>query len=154
MKPFIHAKADEKNFKGSYLDYLPIHQMMDSSKQVVPNNLHRVLLHHGFGIFLMEKMFGIDFGSLNLLKEKHNLSDECLKDILRWKEKCRESGTSIKNSANREVQVRDIAESHCLRDFHGYIPSVQDYFKNLPLERWMCGKGKPDSMKLVLGDES
>ena len=37
MKPFIHAKNSAKKFGGSYLDYLPIHNEMDSSKAALPD---------------------------------------------------------------------------------------------------------------------
>ena len=58
MKPFIHAKNSAKKFGGSYLDYLPIHNEMDSSKAALPDVRHRVIYHTSFGIYIIEKIFG------------------------------------------------------------------------------------------------
>ncbi len=58
MKPYIHAKNSAKKFGGSYLDYLPIHNEMDSSKAALPDVRHRVIYHTSFGIYIIEKIFG------------------------------------------------------------------------------------------------
>lgn len=48
-------------------------------------------------------------------------------------------GTYFKNSAGKDVSTRDIAEQHVLEDLH-VIPSLDDWFKNMPIEPWMTGK--------------
>ena len=39
-------------------DYLPIHEFIDSSKQVIGDVRHRILYHHPLGVFLCERIFG------------------------------------------------------------------------------------------------
>lgn len=48
-------------------------------------------------------------------------------------------GTYFVNSAGRQVSVRDIAEDHILEDL-GFIPTLEKWFVNMPIERWMGGK--------------
>lgn len=50
-------------------------------------------------------------------------------------------GTTRINSAGKEYSTRDIAEQHIIEDL-GFIPTVQDYFKNMTLETWMGGPSK------------
>lgn len=53
-------------------------------------------------------------------------------------------GVVIKNSDDRNVCVRDIAEQHIMEDFHGYIPTFQDFVEDMPIKEWMLnGKGEP-----------
>lgn len=47
-------------------------------------------------------------------------------------------GHNIRNSDNRLVSVRDIAEQHVIDDM-GRIPSVQDYFQGMPMYNWLGG---------------
>lgn len=47
-------------------------------------------------------------------------------------------GQLITNSDGKQVSVRDVAEQHILEDL-GKIPSVQDWFANMPIETWMGG---------------
>jgi hypothetical protein len=47
-------------------------------------------------------------------------------------------GTVIKNSDNKEVCVRDIAENHVIEDI-GFIPTIERWFRNMPVEPWMAG---------------
>jgi len=46
-------------------------------------------------------------------------------------------GVAITNSDGKEVPVRVIGEQHVMEDFSGYIPTVQDWLKNIPYEEWM-----------------
>jgi len=46
-------------------------------------------------------------------------------------------GSVIKNSDGKEVPVRVIGEQHVREDFSGYIPTLHDWVKNIPHERWM-----------------
>lgn len=54
-------------------------------------------------------------------------------------------GVTIKNSAGRDVSVRDIGEQHCLEDFAGSIPSLQDWIMSINMAPWMSGLGRPPS---------
>ena len=58
MKPFIHAKSSAAKYGGKPEDYLPVHDLMDSSKAALPDVRHRALFHSSFGIFMVEKMLG------------------------------------------------------------------------------------------------
>ena len=81
-KPIEHAISSVKKYGGSINDYLPIHQMMDSSKAAFPDNRHRAIFHHSFGIFLLEKIFGIDHEGLYKLIAKYDLPKEIFADII------------------------------------------------------------------------
>jgi hypothetical protein len=54
-------------------------------------------------------------------------------------------GKTLTNSAGREISVRTIGEQHCLEDFHGVIPTLQDWTMALASEPWMSGMGQPPS---------
>ena len=99
---YIHAKSSAKKFGGVPEDYVKIHDWFDQSKAHIADARHRALLHHSFGIFLCEQMFG----------------------------------HTITNSAGKEIPTRIIAEQHVTEDF-GFIPSVEQWFQNFPLEKWM-----------------
>lgn len=45
-------------------------------------------------------------------------------------------GVTITNSSQNQIPIRPLAEQHVQEDF-SFIPSVQQCFENLPLERWM-----------------
>jgi hypothetical protein len=47
-------------------------------------------------------------------------------------------GTTIKNSEERLVPVRQIGEQH-VKDDLGWIPTVKDWLVQLPLQPWMTG---------------
>ena len=44
-------------------------------------------------------------------------------------------GITLTNSDGRIVQVRDIGEQHVIDDL-GYIPTIQDYLDDMPLQSW------------------
>lgn len=56
--PLHHSQSSVKRWGGKVEDYLPIHEFMDSSKQVVADWRHRALFHHAFGIYVVEQLFG------------------------------------------------------------------------------------------------
>lgn len=56
-------------------------------------------------------------------------------------------GTNRTNSEGRTYSVRDVAEDHILEDL-GRIPTVYEYFKDMPIESWMGGPSK--KKKLVV----
>lgn len=60
-------------------------------------------------------------------------------------------GVSIKRQSDgKRVQVRDIAEHHVIEDM-GFIPTIQDYLKDLPFYDWLGGKPKK-KQRLKLDD--
>lgn len=48
-------------------------------------------------------------------------------------------GKTITNSDGMEVPVRTIAETHIVEDL-GFVPTVQDWLKDIPKEFWMTGR--------------
>ena len=56
--PLVHAERSARRWGGAPELYLPIHRWFDSTKAVLPDNRHRMLLHHSFGILLAEQVFG------------------------------------------------------------------------------------------------
>lgn len=48
-------------------------------------------------------------------------------------------GTTIQNSDGKHVCVRDIGEDHVQQDM-GFIPTVEWWFQNMPIEPRMIGK--------------
>jgi hypothetical protein len=61
-KPIIHALRSVKKYGGTPEDYMPIHELMDSSKATIPDNRHRALTHNSWFIsFILPKIFGETF---------------------------------------------------------------------------------------------
>lgn len=60
MKPYLHGKVSAKKFGGKPEDYQAIHDFLDSSKACFPDMRHRAILHSSFGIYIAEKVFGIN----------------------------------------------------------------------------------------------
>ena len=61
-KPYIHACSSVKKYGGKVEDYLPIHELMDSSKAVVADNRHRAFTHNSWFIStIIPKIFGETF---------------------------------------------------------------------------------------------
>jgi hypothetical protein len=50
-------------------------------------------------------------------------------------------GVYVTNSQGLRVSVRDICEDHVLQDL-GFIPTIERWFKNMPIEPWMSGSAK------------
>ena len=57
-KPYVHSMNSVKKWGGTPEDYLPIHDMMDSSKAHIADMRHRLVFHSSFGIYIMEEIFG------------------------------------------------------------------------------------------------
>ena len=60
-------------------------------------------------------------------------------------------GVSIVNSSGKEISVRDIGEWHVLEDL-GFIPTIQDYLKDMPFYNWLGGKPKKATRKIKVED--
>ena len=52
------------------------------------------------------------------------------------------------NSDGRQYSVRDIAEEHVVQDL-GFIPSMEQYLINTPIESWMSGSRRRDTLRVV-----
>jgi hypothetical protein len=50
-------------------------------------------------------------------------------------------GSLITNSDGKQVSVRDLGEEHVLQDL-GFIPTMEDWLKRMPIEGWMSGTRK------------
>lgn len=57
-------------------------------------------------------------------------------------------GTYITNSSGRQVCVRDLGEDHVIEDM-GFIPTVERWLKNMPIEEWMTGSRRKNNTKLI-----
>lgn len=82
MKPFLHGEVSVKKWGGKPEDYQGIHDFLDSSKAHFPDMRHRALLHSSFGIFIAEKVFGINITnsagklvSVRDIAEQHVIDD-------------------------------------------------------------------------------
>lgn len=54
-------------------------------------------------------------------------------------------GTTITNSDNKQISVRDIGEDHVVEDC-GFIPTIERWLTNIPTEDWMLGKGQKNNI--------
>lgn len=53
-----HCWYSTKQWGGTGLDYLPIHQFLDHTRDFLPDRRNRRLLHNSFGVALLEQRFG------------------------------------------------------------------------------------------------
>lgn len=58
MNSYRHAQASARKWGGVAEDYLPIHEMIDGSKQSFGDVRHRALLHNTWGVWLVQEVFG------------------------------------------------------------------------------------------------
>jgi hypothetical protein len=81
VNSYFHAQSCARKWGGTPEDYLPIHEFIDSSKQIIGDVRHRALYHHTAGVFLAERIFGktIDVGRkkipVRLIAERHIIED-------------------------------------------------------------------------------
>lgn len=81
MNSWYHAQSCARKWGGTPEDYLPVHEFIDSSKQVIGDCRHRALYHHTLGVFLCERIFGktLTVGRVQvpvrLIAERHVLED-------------------------------------------------------------------------------
>jgi hypothetical protein len=57
-KALIHARSSAKRWGGNELDYIAIHEKMDSTKAAHAEVTHRCVFHSAFGIYIIEEIFG------------------------------------------------------------------------------------------------
>jgi hypothetical protein len=119
MKPHIHAVISAKKYGGKPEDYYEVHNFFDSTKIAVPDHRHRAFLHNAYGIFLLEKVFGVtitnsdgDKVSVRDLGEDHVAQDlgfiptleECF-NALHNRDTEWLSGTRKKNPTVRRIEL-------------------------------------------------
>jgi hypothetical protein len=80
---YYHAVSSARQFGGTPEDYQEIHDFMDSSKATMCDARHRAVLHHSFGVFVVERVFGttvtISTGKnipVRLIAEQH-IREDC-----------------------------------------------------------------------------
>jgi hypothetical protein len=56
--PLVHAERSARQWGGTPDDYLRIHSWFDATRGHLPDNRHRLVLHHSFGVLLAEQVFG------------------------------------------------------------------------------------------------
>jgi hypothetical protein len=115
-KPWVHAESSARKWGGKPDDYMPIHNLMDSSKGAIADSRHRALTHNSWFIGPdgpLEKIFGINITN----------SDGRLVSV-------------------RDIGEQHILEDFGNR----FIPSAQDYLQEIEFKEWMLqGKGSPPS---------
>lgn len=119
MKPWIHAISSAKKFGGIPEDYLPIHNLMDSSKGSIGDNRHRCLTHNSWFISAdgpLERIFGVNIKN----------SDGKLISV-------------------RDVGEQHILEDFGMK----FIPTPQDYLQEMEIKSWMDGQGVPSSFAKI-----
>lgn len=124
-KPIIHARSSARRYGGVAEDYLPIHDLMDSSKAAFPDNRHRALTHNSWFFFIVEKVFG------------HEIDLTCVDcPVLAGEDfECFKCGGSGKRG---KASVRDVCEQHVLEDYGGkFIPTPADYLEGMEFQPWM-----------------
>ena len=102
MKPFLHALISVKKFGGVPADYIDIHNFIDSAKQNVPDERHRLILHNSFGVYICEQVFG---------------------EIITHKDGFKRM-PYITLTGGKQISVRNIAEQHIIDDL-GCIPTLE-----------------------------
>jgi hypothetical protein len=127
--PMVHAESSARRHGGVPEDYLPIHDLLDSSKAAFPDNRHRALTHNNWFFFIVEKIFG------------HEIELTC--------PECMGCGWDVGNEPNEcprclgvgkkgKAKTRYICEQHVLEDFGGkYIPTASDYLEGMEFAPWM-----------------
>lgn len=114
MNSWNHAQSAARKWGGRPEDYLPIHEFIDSSKQVIGDVRHRSIYHHTLGVYLCQRIFG---DTITVAKKSGH-------------------GT-------HRVPVRLIAERHVLEDL-GWLPSPADYINGMAIKPWMSGSQRKE----------
>lgn len=131
MHPVTHAESSARRYGGVMEDYLPIHNLMDSSKAAFPDNRHRALTHNNWFFFIVERIFGEE---IELTCTGGQGKTEC--PVLMGTDfECFACGG---RGVSGGAKVRYICEQHVLEDFgNKYIPTVADYLEGMEFQEWM-----------------
>ena len=80
--PYHHALSSARKWGGTADCYLPLHQWLDGSKELIADFRHRALRHHAEGLFALERVFGpvvtVSTGRVvpvRLIGERHVVED-------------------------------------------------------------------------------
>lgn len=83
-KPYTHAQSSARKWGGKPEDYLPIHDLLDSSKGALPDHRHRALCHNSWFLsVILEKVFGINITNSDgkLVSVREVGEQHCLEDL-------------------------------------------------------------------------
>lgn len=120
-KPMVHAVSSVRKWGGKPEDYMPIHNLMDSTKGTIADSRHRALTHNTWFIGPdgpLEKIFGYEIVN-----------------------------SDGRRVSVRDIGEQHVLEDFGGR----YIPSVQDYLSEMEMKEWMiAGKGTPPSMAKIV----
>ncbi|WP_447859612.1 DUF6915 family protein [Nitrospira calida] len=58
MHALFHALSCVRRWGGRAEDYLPVHEWLDATKELMADCRHRALRHHSHGVFEAERLFG------------------------------------------------------------------------------------------------
>lgn len=116
MKPYLHALNSARRHGGQPADYLPIHDFLDSSKAATADGRHRAALHHAFGCFVVERVFGVTAVnsdgrtySPRDVAEEHILEDlGFIPSLEQWVRNIAPSGWMYGNGRRQEIRCRGL----------------------------------------------
>lgn len=153
-KPIVHARSSARRFGGQPEDYLAIHDLLDSSKAVFPDNRHRALTHNSWFFFIVERIFGHEI-EIKTELPCDNCNGTAATDVFRagGMQEVYQDAACICNYSGKKlkrVSVRDVCEQHVLEDFgNRFIPTASDYIEHMEFQEWMNNglKGTPTSHK-------
>jgi hypothetical protein len=137
--PLVHAKSSARRFGGVAEDFLPIHDLLDSSKAVFPDNRHRALTHNSWFFFIVEKVFGHEIDlTCTHCDDVELLTSSC--------EYCKGTGK------HGQAMTRYVCEQHVLEDFgNKFIPTPSDFLEGMEFQNWMNNgiEGAPSSHRKI-----
>ena len=120
-KPMVHALSSVRKWGGKPEDYMPIHNLMDSSKGTIADSRHRALTHNTWFIGPdgpLERIFGYEI-----------------------------TNSDGRQVSVRDIGEQHVLEDFGNR----FIPSAQDYLQEIDSQEWMIsGKGTPPSFARVV----
>jgi len=133
-----HAKSSARKFGGIPEDYYAIHNWFDATKSAFAKVQHRAVLHNTFGIFLAEELFGVQEENRQLRARLAALGESLPTP---------RPTTITRESDGVQVAIRLVAEQHVKEDC-GFIPTLQDWLEEVPMEDWMILGARPLSREL------
>lgn len=117
----VHAVSSVRKWGGTPEDYMPIHNLMDSSKGTIADSRHRALTHNTWFIGPdgpLERIFGYEI-----------------------------INSDGRRVSVRDIGEQHVLEDFGNR----FIPSAQDYLAEMNMQEWMvAGKGNPPSFAKVV----
>ena len=120
-KPMVHAVSSVRKWGGTPDDYMPIHNLMDSSKGTIADSRHRALTHNTWFIGPdgpLERIFGYEI-----------------------------TNSDGRRVSVRDIGEQHVLEDFGNR----FIPSAQDYLAEMEMREWMvAGTGNPPSFARVV----